>query len=136
MELWEKEIRKFDTQLKKRMMVIWKYEKTGFNIDKGIFIKSLLGFPDRSRPPAWRDANKEWRFRNSEWENQKERDRYLERKRLTGFGRKREYSELKVFQDRYRERYREEINLRARLRVLKREGEANGESERPTGTPP
>ena len=116
METWEEGIKEFDEDLKRRMKVIWRHEFTGFNMDRPILLRRAMGYIDRSNGPVWRNWIREWRIRNNEWENQKERERYAERKKLTGFGRKVEYSKLKVYQDRYRENHRIEIRLKMRLR--------------------
>jgi hypothetical protein len=69
METWRVEIEKFDEDLKKRMSVIYEFERNYPDMDELIKMRvnSLLGFPDRFLPPWWRDKGKEWFFRNSDW---------------------------------------------------------------------
>jgi hypothetical protein len=99
METWEKEIRKFDKELKRRMKVIWKFERTGFNIDKPILLRRLMGYPDRFTGPIWRNWVREWQFRNREYLNEVMKLRYR-KARDEGCLKKREYQSLKVYQDR------------------------------------
>jgi len=70
LERWEEGIRKFDIDLRIRMMRISAHEVTGINLDSISFIRRVLGFIDRSRFPAWRDNTKEWRNRNRERVNE------------------------------------------------------------------
>ena len=62
MENWRVEIEKFDEDLKSRMVIIRRNERTGLNLDR--FVLKGLGFSMRGLFPWWRDHTKEWRNRN------------------------------------------------------------------------
>lgn len=66
MENWKREIKRFDIDLKIRMVRIRAHEVTGIDFNSSSFIRRALGFIDRLRFPVWRDHTKEWRNRNRE----------------------------------------------------------------------
>lgn len=126
--LWEIRIAEFDADLAHRMKIIQAHELVGFNFDSSLFVRRVLGFPNRRLFPWWRDYQAAWISRNRDRRNERKRLRYRQRCKL---GLKTQYHSSpearKRADKKYKKLHREEINLRVNNRRVLRGGVLCGE---------